>query len=623
MLQPSEDFNVVRAAYELFDPDDKGHICADDLYRVCTQLGFTVSERDIENMLSVLAPSYETPAEGIDDATAPGDGGRAISYDKFAKMMESSYHRHYNLGECIFRQGDAVDGFFIVVSGECGVQVHARAGDAPQEIASLGPGDFFGETGLIEGRATRNTDVVCKTPVSVLMISNAMFLQLTSASYAGSAGAAIAARMRERAEARQRSRLNRAVEMMQGATLESIKFERGAVIFHQGHSASHFYIVKSGKLASSFVATTGEEAELSLLTPGDQFGYDSVLGEVYDTTVRALTAVELLAVPQDQMQKAFSQDTYLRSVWQAPAQRSFDLRRQVSQTLHGPVQDVKVLKGDSSAAGGEQSSHDSSSVIDRLPADEFEPMLRRARMSSLAPGEVAFEQGSVPNAVYLLRNGRCEVEHKSKVGGETMVVGKLAAGDHFGEGALLEGRDRRNSTVRCVDPAGCMVGVLGRGAFEALLQSNPEISEAFSAANARRNRSRLRSILEIAVERSECSTRTLSRGEVLFRQGERADAFFLVESGGIQMTMRTADGRQLPSRTHRAGQVFGSSGLLANDGLRQDTATALEPTVLKAVPHAHFNSLMREDSHFAEGLRRAGSLNSNSPPEGTRKRSRS
>ena len=61
MLQPSEDFNVVRAAYELFDPDDKGHICADDLYRVCTQLGFTVSERDIENMLSVLAPSYETP----------------------------------------------------------------------------------------------------------------------------------------------------------------------------------------------------------------------------------------------------------------------------------------------------------------------------------------------------------------------------------------------------------------------------------------------------------------------------------------------------------------------------------------------------------------------------------
>ena len=85
----------------------------------------------------------------------------------------------------------------------CGVQVHARAGDAPQEIASLGPGDFFGETGLIEGRATRNTDVVCKTPVSVLMISNAMFLQLTSASYAGSAGAAIAARMRERAEVSQ------------------------------------------------------------------------------------------------------------------------------------------------------------------------------------------------------------------------------------------------------------------------------------------------------------------------------------------------------------------------------------------------------------------------------------
>ena len=35
-------------------------------------------------------------------------------------------------------------------------------------IASLGPGDFFGETGLLEGRSTRGASVVCRTPVEVM-----------------------------------------------------------------------------------------------------------------------------------------------------------------------------------------------------------------------------------------------------------------------------------------------------------------------------------------------------------------------------------------------------------------------------------------------------------------------
>ena len=35
------EFNVVEAAYRLFDPQGKGHITADDLYRVCNQVCHT------------------------------------------------------------------------------------------------------------------------------------------------------------------------------------------------------------------------------------------------------------------------------------------------------------------------------------------------------------------------------------------------------------------------------------------------------------------------------------------------------------------------------------------------------------------------------------------------------
>ena len=115
-------------------------------------------------------PAESRPAVSARARPSP----RAISYDKFAKMMESSYRRTYKPGEAIFSQGDAVDGFYIVTHGECRVQVSARSGEAPKEITKLGPGDFFGETGLLEGRGTRNSSVICTTPVEVLMIDNAM-----------------------------------------------------------------------------------------------------------------------------------------------------------------------------------------------------------------------------------------------------------------------------------------------------------------------------------------------------------------------------------------------------------------------------------------------------------------
>ena len=623
MLSPSEDFNVVRAAWKLFDPDDKGHISADDLYRVCNQLGYPVSERDVENMLSVLAPS--APDSGGDAAAAGAPRSRAISYEKFAKTMESSYRRRFATGDAVFSQGDAVDGFYIVVSGKCSVRAVGRPGQPPTEIARLGPGDFFGETGLLEGRTVRNSSVVCTTPVEVLMMDNAMFNLLTDegtgGSAAGSASAAISSRIRARAEARQRTRLTRAIEMMQSAPLQQMRYNEGDVIVKQGDLASHFYIVKSGSLQIDFVSTNGEGAGLGQLNAGDQFGYDAVVGEFHDTTVRCLEPSVVIAVPREQLQKAFTQDTYLQSVWQAPAQRSIRLRRQLSQALHTdhPALETKVGSSSSGSGGSRSSSSDAGGLADmvrraasgagdmRLSKADFEPLLRRSRLCTLAAGEPAFEQGSVPMGVYLVREGKCQVEHRSKEGANE-IVGVLSAGDHFGEGALLDGRDRRNCTVRCVEPGGCGLGVLSKGAFEAMMQTQPELAEAFELSLARRNRQRLRSVIQLAAERSECETRTLQAGEVLFEQGETANAFFLVTTGTIEMSYRTADGRQLPSRTHRAGEIFGASGLLAGaSNTRRDTAVALEPTTLKLFPHARFHSLMRHDSLLAEGLRRAAS----------------
>lgn len=68
-------------------------------------------------------------------------------------------------------------------------------------------------------------------PLQLLMIDRPMFLQLASAPE-GSAGAAIAAKIRERAEARQRARLSKAIEMMAGP-LQRVQVKPGEAVFEQ------------------------------------------------------------------------------------------------------------------------------------------------------------------------------------------------------------------------------------------------------------------------------------------------------------------------------------------------------------------------------------------------------
>ena len=72
------------------------------------------------------------------------------------------------LGHTVIREGQPTESFFILVSGN--VQV-TRAG---KPAARLGPGDFFGEIGMLDhGPATAT--VVADGPVEAMVLSHAQF----------------------------------------------------------------------------------------------------------------------------------------------------------------------------------------------------------------------------------------------------------------------------------------------------------------------------------------------------------------------------------------------------------------------------------------------------------------
>ena len=71
-------------------------------------------------------------------------------------------------GQTVIREGQSTESFFIVVSGNVNV---TRAG---KPAARLGPGDFFGENGMLDqGPATAT--VVTEGPVDAMVLSHAQF----------------------------------------------------------------------------------------------------------------------------------------------------------------------------------------------------------------------------------------------------------------------------------------------------------------------------------------------------------------------------------------------------------------------------------------------------------------
>lgn len=106
---------------------------------------------------------------------------------------------------------------------------------------------------------------------------------------------------------------------------------------------------------------------------------------------------------------------------------------------------------------------------------------------------------------------------------------------------------------------------------------------------------------------------TVAPGQVIFSQGDRSNAFYLVQDGEVQMSLtpeRDADDDRAPAlipvRKYIAGDCFGASGLIEGaegaEAYRRNTATALTTVKLKIIPHKHFSVMLKDDAFLKAGL---------------------
>ena len=98
---------------------------------------------------------------------------------------------------------------------------------------------------------------------------------------------------------------------------------------------------------------------------------------------------------------------------------------------------------------------------------------------------------------------------------------------------------------------------------------------------------------QIELIASASEDRRLSRGDVLFTEGDDATELFVVVGGRIAIANRSIDGRESVLALMERGDLFGEMPLF--DGLtRSAEARALEPSEVIAIPYAPLRTLYED-----------------------------
>jgi CRP/FNR family transcriptional regulator, cyclic AMP receptor protein len=87
--------------------------------------------------------------------------------------------------------------------------------------------------------------------------------------------------------------------------------------------------------------------------------------------------------------------------------------------------------------------------------------------------------------------------------------------------------------------------------------------------------------------------------QVVFSQGDPADAVFFIESGKIKLTVVSTRGKEAVIGVLEQGSFFGE-GCLAGQQLRMSTASAIQPSSLTRVAKRTMVRLLHQEADFAE-----------------------
>lgn len=225
------------------------------------------------------------------------------------------------------------------------------------------------------------------------------------------------------------------------------------------------------------------------------------------------------------------------------------------------------------------------------------------------PGTEIIQQGAEPDAFYILLEGRVEVFRTNADGTETALVAVLLPGDYFGEIGLLTNAPR-NATVRVLPGSSARVLKLGADAFRRVIAESDMVSSEIARVARKRAASDLLPTLVQGMSEPELNDRlpgfsrqVFEPAEVILREGDPPDRFYLLVRGAVVVSQRDTNGNDQVVGHLSPGNYFGETGLI-HDAPRDATVTTSgnEPAVTYSCDRQAFDLLVREAGGSAGDL---------------------
>ncbi len=233
-----------------------------------------------------------------DDVVRRSPSFRFLPDDHYKKVRDLMREERFEFGDEIVREGDEADAYYVLTFGRVRV-IKTRDNGEEVALATLRPGDEFGEAALLDGGPRRAT-VRCSTGAVVLRVNREEFLELLEEHPEMKHGLELTARLRALSNfLYQFSNFGRLPQRALHSLVEQltpVEFGKGDVIVREGDPPGPMYVIERGRVRVH-AHNNGSERDLAFYREGDYFGELSILNESpRAASVDAVSDVRLLAL---------------------------------------------------------------------------------------------------------------------------------------------------------------------------------------------------------------------------------------------------------------------------------------------------------------------------------------
>jgi len=240
-------------------------------------------------------------------------------------------------------------------------------------------------------------------------------------------------------------------------------------------------------------------------------------------------------------------------------------------------------------------------LLAKVQKQPLRELILQATIHQLRGAQVVYPEDDFSDSLFMILDGKVSVRFRDQLPGERPII--IRSGAYFGEMSLLSGR-RRSGTVMTVGPTTLIE--VPRKAMLCLMANEPAIKQTVDETFVIRalRTSLLKNIDDDLAQELAHKAKIMSfkKDDVIVKQGETGDAFYVIRSGAVKVSRREGD-KETVLRYLPAGKYFGEIALMDKKSqARTATVTATCRTEVIQLLKEDFWTLLRRHPEFEQYL---------------------